>query len=225
MNQFLNSSFLCLLFCLFTMFSIVLRSNYLWEIYSGKNTDIKKSWRILDYVLFENLTMWNFSLLMDEYCTGSHIFDWLWECDDLGVIVNCIWLQWNGFQTTNYLGFEVLTAVVMKSTVFWDITQYVLLKVNWRFGGTRRLHLSGSVDFQKDYTVPYPRRQNSSSSKIHGVDDVAFKWAHQYIWLLSLPDSYHRGQCQCPCFPRTAVSSADMKQAHVVLMLFGSQIV
>jgi hypothetical protein len=31
---------------------------------------------------------------------------------------------------TDYVGFEVLTAVVMKSTIFWDITPCSLLKVN-----------------------------------------------------------------------------------------------
>jgi hypothetical protein len=42
-----------------------------------------------------------------------------------------------------YAGFEVLTAVVMKSTVFWDITPYSSLNVNQRFGGTYCLHLQG----------------------------------------------------------------------------------
>jgi hypothetical protein len=34
------------------------------------------------------------------------------------------------------VGFEVLTAVVMKSYIFWDITPCIPLKVNRRFGGT-----------------------------------------------------------------------------------------
>jgi hypothetical protein len=33
-------------------------------------------------------------------------------------------------------GFEVITAVVKKSSTFWDITPYSPLKVNWRFEGT-----------------------------------------------------------------------------------------
>jgi hypothetical protein len=41
------------------------------------------------------------------------------------------------------VGFEVLTAVVMKSSVFRDITPCSPLKVNSRFGGTCRLHLQG----------------------------------------------------------------------------------
>jgi hypothetical protein len=46
-------------------------------------------------------------------------------------------------RTPNYAGFEVLTAVVMKSSIFWDIMQCSSLKVNWRFGRTYRLHLQG----------------------------------------------------------------------------------
>jgi hypothetical protein len=33
----------------------------------------------------------------------------------------------------DHVGFEVLTAVVMKSTIFWDITPCSPLKVNRRF--------------------------------------------------------------------------------------------
>jgi hypothetical protein len=41
------------------------------------------------------------------------------------------------------IGFEVLTAVVMKNTTFWDITPCSPLSVNRHFGGTYRLHLQG----------------------------------------------------------------------------------
>jgi hypothetical protein len=40
-----------------------------------------------------------------------------------------------------YVGTEVLTPVVMKSTILWDITPCSPLEVNRRFGGTYRLHL------------------------------------------------------------------------------------
>jgi hypothetical protein len=43
----------------------------------------------------------------------------------------------------DYVGVEVLTGVVMKSTIFWDITLCSPLKVNRRFGRTYRLHLQG----------------------------------------------------------------------------------
>jgi hypothetical protein len=40
-------------------------------------------------------------------------------------------------------GFEVLKPVVMKSSIFWDITPFNPFKVNRRFGGIRRLHRQG----------------------------------------------------------------------------------
>jgi hypothetical protein len=42
-----------------------------------------------------------------------------------------------------YIGFEVLTAVAMKSIIFWDITPCSPLKVNRLLGGSYRLHLQG----------------------------------------------------------------------------------
>jgi hypothetical protein len=42
-----------------------------------------------------------------------------------------------------HVGFEVLTAVNMKSIIFWDITPCSPLGVNRRFGGTYRLVLQG----------------------------------------------------------------------------------
>jgi hypothetical protein len=51
-------------------------------------------------------------------------------------------LSW-AYNQVRQVGLEVLTAVVMKSTIFWDITPRSLLKVNRRFGGTYRLHLHG----------------------------------------------------------------------------------
>jgi hypothetical protein len=41
----------------------------------------------------------------------------------------------------SYFGSEVLTAVVMKSSAFWDITPCSPLRVNRRFGETCRFHL------------------------------------------------------------------------------------
>jgi hypothetical protein len=43
------------------------------------------------------------------------------------------------------VGFEVLTAVVMKSPIFWDIMPCSLLKVNQYFRGTCYLHLQGTI--------------------------------------------------------------------------------
>jgi hypothetical protein len=44
----------------------------------------------------------------------------------------------------NFVAFEeVLTAVVMKSNIFWNITPCSPLKINRSFGGTYHLHLQG----------------------------------------------------------------------------------
>jgi hypothetical protein len=43
----------------------------------------------------------------------------------------------------DFVGFEVLTAVIMKSAIIWDITPCSPLKVNRRFVETYRLHLQG----------------------------------------------------------------------------------
>jgi hypothetical protein len=48
---------------------------------------------------------------------------------------------------------EVLTAVVMKSNIFWDITPCSPLKVNRRFGGTYRLHLQGRRKAEQETSV------------------------------------------------------------------------
>jgi hypothetical protein len=60
--------------------------------------------------------------------------------------VTCIWEVHgsNLGQDIYYpVGFEVLAAVFMKSTIFWDITPRSPLSVNRRIGGKLRLHLQG----------------------------------------------------------------------------------
>jgi hypothetical protein len=55
--------------------------------------------------------------------------------------------------TDKYVGFEVLTAVVMKSAILWDTTPCSPLKFNRRFGVTRQIEAicssETSVDFQR----------------------------------------------------------------------------
>jgi hypothetical protein len=40
-----------------------------------------------------------------------------------------------------FVGFEVLTAVIMKASIFWDTAPFSKFKVNWLFGGISRLCL------------------------------------------------------------------------------------
>jgi hypothetical protein len=84
------------------------------------------------------------------------------------------------------VGFEVFTAVVMKSIIFWDMTPCSPFSCTRRFGGTYRLHLQGRRIVQQtseqaggkqdtflqnvgcnstDYKASYPRRWYSSHSR------------------------------------------------------------
>jgi hypothetical protein len=51
--------------------------------------------------------------------------------------------QYIYIQIIRFAGFEVLAVMVMKSSVFWDITMCSLSKVNPRVGGTCHIHLQG----------------------------------------------------------------------------------
>jgi hypothetical protein len=64
----------------------------------------------------------------------------------LSCVGRCLATGWSlvqGVLSIVCIGFEVLTEVVMKSTIFWDITPCSPLSVNRRFGETYRLHLQG----------------------------------------------------------------------------------
>jgi hypothetical protein len=52
-------------------------------------------------------------------------------------------LQQRSENMFHFVGFEVFTAVIMKSTIFWDITLCSPLSVNRSFGATYRLHFLG----------------------------------------------------------------------------------
>jgi hypothetical protein len=64
-------------------------------------------------------------------CWLKHYFIHVFMFQLHGAIIKYIWC----------VGFEVLTAVVMKSAIFWDITLCSPLSVNRRFGGTYHRHL------------------------------------------------------------------------------------
>jgi hypothetical protein len=59
------------------------------------------------------------------------------------VLVQRVYERFAGAEECRNEGFEVLTAVVMKSTIFWDLMLCTLLKVNQHFRGTCHLHLHG----------------------------------------------------------------------------------
>jgi hypothetical protein len=70
----------------------------------------------------------------------------LWITEFLGFV------QHNISETGSvFVGFEVLTAVVMKSTIFWDITPCSVLSVYVHFGGTYRDPEDGGDMFLRNF--------------------------------------------------------------------------
>jgi hypothetical protein len=65
------------------------------------------------------------------------------------------------------VGSEVLTAVAMKTTIFWPITPCSPLKVSRRFRGTYRLHLQGQ-------RISRARNQRESRRQAAVFCDVSF---------------------------------------------------
>jgi hypothetical protein len=74
-----------------------------------------------------------------------------------------------------YVGFEVLTAVVIKSTIFWDITSCSALSINRRFGGTYQLHLLLRWFLSQLIFIPWrwrrcvPPKRRLTLNGLHGV--------------------------------------------------------
>jgi hypothetical protein len=66
--------------------------------------------------------------------------------------------QINFFTNHPIIEFEVLTAVVMKNSIFWDTTPCSPLKVNRHFGGTCGLHVLGR-------RINHARKMNKAGSK------------------------------------------------------------
>jgi hypothetical protein len=83
------------------------------------------------------------------------------------------------------LEFEVLTAIVMKSSLFWDIMPCYPLKFNRRFGRTCRHHLRG-------------RRINQSREPAWSRQQVTWppgwsQWGHTRWWRQYSPSPLREG--------------------------------
>jgi hypothetical protein len=99
------------------------------------------------YMCLQDYTKWATHYGLHQYkvndCTGMQDSSWArcpqmeghWKKNKRGYI-GMSWTKLN-------VGFAVLTVVVVKSTIFWDITLCSLLSVNRRFVGIYRLHLQG----------------------------------------------------------------------------------
>jgi hypothetical protein len=105
------------------------------------------------YMLYFSI---NFSIYIMKHCIWPPIGPWVLAA---GHFLHCFtatlvaqqdrpvnWLALEflyGKQMVHFVGFVLLTAVVIKRSVFWDITPCSPLKANGRFEGTCRLRLQG----------------------------------------------------------------------------------
>jgi hypothetical protein len=98
-------------------------------------------------------------------------------------------------------GFEVLTAVVTKSSVFWDITPSIPLKLNRHFGGTCRLHLQGrrinQARNKRERKHSDPRVTEEVGDTPPGVARATFSSRHAFTRVITaqntfLPKQYNK---------------------------------
>jgi hypothetical protein len=86
-----------------------------------------------------------------------------------------------------YIWFKVLTAVVMKSTIFWDISPCSPLEVKRRLGRTYRLHLQGRISRAtpwrwRRYVPPKHRLTFKGLQGVISQKTVLFKTKYTYVW-------------------------------------------
>jgi hypothetical protein len=81
------------------------------------------------------------------------------------------------------IGFEVLTPVVMKSTIFWDMTPCSPLRVNRRFGGTCLICLPpGSCKFRAWLA--------EDGGEIYRCENLRILQLHSVAWLQTVGKQY-----------------------------------
>jgi hypothetical protein len=92
-----------------------------------------------------------------------------------------MWREWGTLEVVRQIGlsissvgFEVLKAVGMKSSISWDTTPCILLKINRRFRGTCWLHLHGQRISQARKQHEAGRKQSSAYLLLLGVLHVRF---------------------------------------------------
>jgi hypothetical protein len=138
----------------------------------------KAHWMV---IFSQILNIWNvIQIYGGVYCRSWHYI--LFNSHLFHIPIVFIFCYQNHIICNSYVGFEVFTAVVMNSIIFWDMTPCSPLSFNRRFGGTYLLKLQGrrnrfskpaskqvassGVDMflrnvgwnSTDYTASYPRR-------------------------------------------------------------------
>lgn len=97
------------------------------------------------------------------------------------IMRNVAKLEWH-VSIESLLGFYILTAVIMKNTIFWDIMTCSQLKVNRSLGGTngkvdifrRKFWGSSSVSWRPHTSVSFSSYTSTNKLK-------AWLWVHHYI--------------------------------------------
>jgi hypothetical protein len=105
---------------------------------------------------------------------GLHVFGivmWNLEAKLLHFILRCVFLFWflvieEVMSKVKIIGFEVITAVTMKNSVFLDITLCSPMKVNQCFGGTYCLHL-------QVWRISQARNQHEAGNKLSNCTKLA----------------------------------------------------
>jgi hypothetical protein len=138
-------------------------------------------------------TVWPFPLMHTFNLDLNELF--IWEI--IFTVKHCMKFQ-------IYIQFEVLTAVTMKSTTFWDVTLCSTVQVNWCFRGTYCLHLQGQRVSQarRQHThyvhlsslplfIQFTANKNASF-QVHSVTLTWASWiAKGPIWLAQFPPSLY----------------------------------
>jgi hypothetical protein len=114
------------------------------------------------------------------------------------------------------VGFEVFTAVVMKSIIFWDVTPCSLLSCNRHFGGTYLLHLQGRKNnFRKNHQVSRWHPEGGGDMFLRNVCRN---------WTFSLPPAYllvlakiisSTLKMEAICSSETSVASQQTTRRHI----------
>jgi hypothetical protein len=90
----------------------------------------------------------------------------------------------------------------MKSTVFWDITPYSLLKVNLRFGGTYRIHLQGRINRPRYQHESRWQAKSGWSQYVPPKRRLTFNGLHGFIFQKMVDFRFKLSQFDClfgPC--------------------------
>jgi hypothetical protein len=102
-------------------------------------------------------------------------------------IITLSWMIFKSIILWWHRGFEVLTAVVMKSSIFWDITSCSPFKANRRFGGKCRLCFLSVWCWLLAWPIFKPwrwRRHVPPKRRLtfNGLHGIIFKKMELFVW-------------------------------------------